>query len=249
MSEEQDYEVYTDDVFLPGRKMQIEHTVDLPKYDISELLQKPPEEIRALYQKSKEGENTVHEIVQAAMKQWEQQAAITQRLMYAVRYLDISAVQHTDNQWIEDENGKRTISNSVYKMTCQLTENTRWNLWNSSALNKRWHVEWEVSLNTPKAHHHIVIAGQERNFMDRTDAENYMNGRIRAHAKYFTELSPPVPEKHKIVFMESNMLLPGYHLEGQEPKQEKPSVLGKLSEAKKQEKTAPAPKKTHEPER
>ena len=85
--------------------------------------------------------------------------------------------------------------------------------------------------------------------MDRTDAENYMNGRIRAHAKYFTELSPPVPEKHKIVFMESNMLLPGYHLEGQEPKQEKPSVLGKLSEAKKQEKTAPAPKKTHEPER
>ena len=50
MSEEQDYEVYTDDVFLPGRKMQIEHTVDLSKYDISELLQKPPEEIRALYQ-------------------------------------------------------------------------------------------------------------------------------------------------------------------------------------------------------
>lgn len=86
--------------------------------------------------------------------------------------------------------------------------------------------------------------------MDRTDAENYMNGRIRAYAKYFTELSPPVPEKHKIVFMESDTLLPGYHLEGEEPKQEKPSVLEQLSEAKKQEKAAPAPpkKSKNEPE-
>ena len=139
--------------------------------------------------------------------------------------------------------------NMVYKMTCKITENTKWDLWSSNVLNQRWHVEWQILLNTPKAHHHTVIAGKERNYSERIDAENYMHGRIRAFAKYFQEISPPVPADHKYAFMESGLMLPGYHVEGEEPRQERDSVIGKLNEAKLQHKSAPAApsKKKKEP--
>lgn len=167
-----------------------------------------------------------------------------------MNYLEIAPVKHTGNQWVEDEKGRRTISNMVYKMTCSISENTKWDLWSSNVLNQRWHVGWQIVLNTPKAHHHTVIAGKERNYSERIDAENYMHGRIRAFAKYFQEISPPVPADHKYAFMESGLMLPGYHVEGEEPKQERDSVIGKLNEAKTQKKSVSAnpSKKRKEPE-
>ncbi len=241
MAEEQkEYQVFTDDQYIPGRAVRIEHSVHLTEYDISDLLQKPVDEVRAMFQKSADNENVAHEIVQAALKQWEQQAAITQRLFRAMEYLDTPAAQHTGNQWTEDEKGRRVISNAVYKMTCELKENTRWDLWSNRSLNKRWHVEWAVHTNGPLLNYNRKVAGQERNFMDRTDAENYLNGRIRAFTHLFTELFPPVPEEYKSPFIVSEKLLPGYRLEGEEPKQEKPSVREQLKapRAQKQEKPA-----------
>ena len=87
------------------------------------------------------------------MKNWETVAVATRKLELAMKSLEIDPVEHTGNKWGEDEKGQRTISNMVYKMTCSITENTRWNLWRSSALNKRWHVEWQVVFNTPKPPH------------------------------------------------------------------------------------------------
>ena len=95
-----------------------------------------------------------------------------------------------------------------------------------------------------------MIAGKERKYSDRYDAENYLNGRIRAFAKYFKEISPPIPADYKYAFTESGKLLPGYRVEGAELKQDKESVLGKLNEVKTQQKAVPAAlsKKKKEPE-
>lgn len=206
--------------------------------------------MRALYEQRFKNEEELFKDLQSGLKAWENGARETRRLQLALNYLEIAPVKHTGNQWVEDEKGRRTISNMVYKMTCKITENTKWDLWSSNVLNQRWHVEWQIVLNTPKAHHHTVIAGKERDYLDRIDVENYINGRIRAFSKYFQEISPPVPADHKYAFMESGLLLPGYHVEGEELKQERDSVIGKLNEAKTQKKSAPVSlsKKRKEPE-
>ncbi len=235
---------------MPGSCVRLEHILYLIEYDISDLIQQSPEEVRELYDQSFKKEENMYEILQSGMKVWEQDARETRRLQLALNYLEITPVEHTGNKWVEDEKGRRTISNMVYKMTCSITENTRWDLWSSSVLNKRWHVEWQVIMNTPKQYHHIVIAGKERNYSERYDAENYLNGRIRAFAKFFQEISPPVPKDYEYAFSESGLMLPGYHVEGEVSKQERDSVIGKLNEAKTQKKSAPAnsSKKRNEPE-
>lgn len=74
----------------------------------------------------------------------------------------------------------------------------------------------------------------------------------------FTEISPEIPKEYERHFTVNGALLPGYTVEGKEPvkaaadiseggmsmtgKVEKPSVLGKLSAAKAQEKAAAGPK-------
>ena len=238
-------------MFVPGSRIKLEHTLYLNQYDLSDLVQKSPEEVRALYDQRFKYEEKIFEDLQSSIRAWENGARETRRLQLALNYLEIAPVKHTGNQWVEDEKGVRTISNMVYKMTYHLSEHIKWDLWNpGSSLKDRWHVEWQILLNTPKPHHHIVIAGQERKYADLIDAENYMHGRIRAFAKYFQEISPPVPADHKYAFMESGLMLPGYHVEGEEPKQERDSVIGKLNEAKLQHKSAPAApsKKKKEPE-
>ena len=103
-------------------------------------------------------------------------------------------------------------------------------------------------------------AGQTRN--DNTDknaAIKYLDGRKKAYSHLFTEISPPIPKEYEHHFMVHGTLLPGYRLKDwNRPKrnmppprfrravfytrnQEKPSVLGKLSVAKTQEKTPTTP--------
>ncbi len=240
MSDEKDYTLLEDDLFSPGSRIKLDHVLYLNEYDISELLDKSVEEVRELYNESFKKEESMYEVLQAGLKAWEHDAAQTRKLQLALNYLEIAPVEHTGNQWTEDKNGVRTISNSVYKMTCKLSENPKWNLWSAKPLNDRWLVEWEVTINSPKLGHWAYVAGQKRKFEDRVTAENYLNGRIHAYAKYFSDLSPSIPEKYKMFFMESGRVLPGYRIEGQEQQLKKPSVLNQLSEAKSQQKAAPA---------
>lgn len=204
-----------------------------------------------MYDQSFKKEENMYEIIQSGMKVWENDAKETRRLQLALNYLEIAPVKHTGNRWVEDEKGVRTISNAVYKMTCHLSEHINWNLWKpGSSLKDRWQVEWSVIINTPLPHQYCSIAGQIRKFADKENAEQYLDGRIRAYSKLFTEIYPPVPYDKRQFFMESGLVLPGYHIEDSENIQDKDSVLGKLSEAKAQQKSAPAPpsKKKKEPE-
>ncbi len=160
MSDEKDYTLLEDDLFSPGSRIKLDHVLYLNEYDISELLDKSVEEVRELYNESFKKEESMYEVLQAGLKAWEHDAAQTRKLQLALNYLEIAPVEHTGNQWTEDKNGVRTISNSVYKMTCKLSENPKWNLWSAKPLNDRWLVEWEVTINSPKLGHWAYKNGE-----------------------------------------------------------------------------------------
>lgn len=237
---EPEYNAFVYDSLLPGRELKVEHSIYCDKYDISDLVQKTPEELQASFSDSADGEQKAYQIVLAAVTQREKQAAITQHYLRALNYVKTPEPQHTDNQWTTDRDGRRVISNKVYKMTCQIEENTRFNFWKSNGMAPRWRVCWNLYTNSPVDGMNTRIAGQDRQFEDKAAAEKYMNGRIAAYAKLFAELSPLIPRDHAFRFYVSSMLLPGYQVEGEERQPEKPSVLGRLSENKKQ--TAETPK-------
>ena len=105
-------------MFVPGSRIKLEHTLYLNKYDLSDLVQKRSEEVRALYDQRFKNEEKMFEDLQSGIKAWENGAKETRRLQLALNYLEIAPVEHTGNKWVEDEKGCRTISNMVYKMTC-----------------------------------------------------------------------------------------------------------------------------------
>ena len=229
MAEEKEYLSFNYDRTLPGRELKIERTVYRQKYDITELLKNSKEGLQELLNQSAESEKVAYEIVQAAANQWEKAAAKTQLLVSAMEYLQTPTVTHTGNQWTSGRNGERVISNAVYKMTCRLDESTVWNTWKSNGIVTKWNVRWNVSLNSPRNGHDVRIAGQERSFTEKEQAEKYLRGRIHAYEKLFSEISPPMPKEYAEHFTVSEKLLPGYRIEGEEPTTEKSSVLGQLA--------------------
>lgn len=242
---------------IPGSLIKIEHSVSSEKADLSNLISQPVESLQTMREESAASEQAAFEIVLAAVHQWEKQAAITQCLDRAIHYLQIPISSHTKNQWVQDENGEKSISNMVYKMTCRLQDNSHWDLWKSQSYKSCWSVRWGVYTNSPKRHGVVGIAGQSRDFKDRESAEKYLRGRIKAYSHLFTEISPPVPKEYIEQFKVNNLLLPGYTVEGQEQQYDKAaakesesleggvftsascktSILEKLSCSKGQEKT------------
>lgn len=260
MPEEQKYSVQAHDFMLPGRELKIERTIHCGQYDISDLLKRPVDEVEKMFRESADGEEKAAEIVKAAASQWEKQAAVSQRLFRALDYLNTPSVEHTGNQWIENGHGSHKIQNMVYQMVCRIYQGTPKTGAVGKETSKLWYVDWDVRLNSPRKNHNFMIAANQRHYADREKAEKYMNGRIKAFSSLFSELSPPVPVKYAECFTVSGQVLPGYRIEGQEPiktdqtaaevskggismpeKPEKPSVIGKLSAAKTQEKTEKAP--------
>ena len=54
--------------------------------------------------------------------------------------------------------------------------------------------------------------------------EKYLNGRIKAYDRLFTEISPPIPQEYAEHFKVNGMLLPDYTIEGEEPPQQQPQT-------------------------
>ena len=83
-----------------------------------------------------------------------------------------------------------------------------------------WTLRWSIYTNAPGAYRQAKIAGQERKvFASREELDKYLNGRIKAHRHLFTEISPPIPKEYADYFKVNGLLLPGYTIEGEEPKQ------------------------------
>jgi len=247
------YEVYAYDRLEQGSAVKIEHTVYHTNANISGLVRQGKDAVRAMREESAASEQTAYDIVQAALKQWEQQAAVTKLYDHALQYMDTPEVRHTANQWQPNPHNDdwNEISNRVYKMSCRIREDTRYNRDTKQHEPVAWYVTWDVYLNSPKDGHSVHLAGQnQKRYTDKAAAEKYLQGRINAYAHLFTEISPPIPKEHEQRFMVHGCLLPGYTVEGQEPRQaketvaetpeggiftpkpQKPSVLGRLAEAK-----------------
>lgn len=263
MEENKDYRVHRSGNLSEGYKLQVEHTVSCESMDISPLIAQGAETIQAMRQDSIEGEKKAYDIVVAAAKQWEQQAAVTQRLDRALAYLRTPEVKHTGNRWqlYSKDSDLEEISNRVYKMFCRIREDTKYDREIKQSIPVAWYVTWDLYLNSPKEGYNIHLAGQDKKrYTAKAAAVKYLNGRKKAYSHLFAEISPPIPKEHENCFTVNGALLPGYTVEGQEPvktdraaaevseggisipeKPEKPSVLGKLSAAKTQEKTPAAP--------
>lgn len=264
MEENRDYHAYRyGDHLTPGSELKIEHSVVCENVDISTLITMGTDSLEAMRQGSIDGEQKAYEIVVAAAKQWEQQAAATQTINRALEYLRTPEIEHTGNQWKDTDNWRadQKISNRVYQMTCSIWEDTKYDRETKQSVPVAWYVTWEVRIHSPKQGYGAKIAGQnQKRYTDKNAAIKYLDGRKKAYSHLFTEISPPIPKEYEHHFMVHGTLLPGYTVEGLEqaktehaaaevseggiftPKnREKPSVLRKLSVAKTQEKTPTDP--------
>ena len=177
----------------------------------------------SLRQGSIDGEQKAYEIVVAAAKQWEQQATATQTINRALEYLRTPEVEHTNNQWNKTNNWRdgEEISNRVYKMTCSVWEDTKYDRETGKSIPVAWYVTWDVYVNSPKQGYGVKIAGQsQKRYTDKAAALKYLEGRKKAYAHLFAEISPPVPEKYENHFTVYGALLPGYTVEGREPEKQ-----------------------------
>ena len=270
MEENKDYEVYRFDYLTEGSELKLDHSVYCKDVDISSLITQSADALEALRQDSMDGEQKSLAIVQAAAKQWEQQAAETQKLNRALEYLRTPEVAHTGNEWHKTGNWRdaEEISNRVYKMTCSVWEDTKYDRETKQSVPVAWYVTWDVYVNSPKQGYGEKIAGQnQKRYTDKAAAMKYLEGRKKAYSHLFTEISPQIPKEYERHFTVNGALLPGYTVEGQEPvkaehtaaevseggislpeKTGKPSVLGKLAAAKSQEKAPAAPAATKKKE-
>ena len=149
MEENKDYQVYRFDYLTEGSQLKLEHNVYCEDVDISSLITQGADALEALRQDSIDGEQKALAIVQAAAKQWEQQAAVTQKLNRSLEYLRTPEVAHTGNEWRKTGNWRdaEEISNRVYKMTCSVWEDTKYDRETKQSVPVAWYVTWDVYVN------------------------------------------------------------------------------------------------------
>lgn len=191
-------------------------------------------------------EQSAYDKVREAAKEWEKAAAVTSRFDRAVEYLKVPQPTHTANQWVQGEYDRNSVSNAVYQMSYRIYERSSWR--NDDV---KYDVKWNIYTNSPNSNYNVKIAGQERVFKTQAEAEKYIQGRIKAYAHLFTEVSPPIPKEYEKCFKVYGHLLPGYTtVEMQKAKEaEKPSIRQQLNSLKPQEKSTPKQAKTrNEPE-
>ena len=130
----------------------------------------------------------------------------------------------------------------VYQMDYSISENTRYDSAAQKSIPYSWTLRWGLYTNAPHGNQREKIAGQDRKvFASREELDKYLNGRIKAHEHYFTEISPAIPKEYADCFKVNGCLLPGYTIEGEEP--------AKAAELPAQEETAQPQQTTTTPER
>ncbi len=75
--------------------MKIEHSIFVKMWIFPTLITMGKDSLEAMRQGSIDGEQKAYEIVVAAAKQWEQQAASTQMIDRALEYLRTPEIEHT----------------------------------------------------------------------------------------------------------------------------------------------------------
>ena len=219
---EKTYSSYDFDRLEAAEKLKIERTIyfESSKADISALTALPLAELMKLKQESAAAEQAIFESLQERAAAWEQQAGNTLFIEKAIEYARVPEVAHTSNEWQAGEYDRHTISNRVYQMNYHIYENTRYDKEKQESVPYSWSLTWSVRTNSPETYRQAKIAGQDKKvFADKAAMEKYLNGRIKAYANLFTEISPSIPKEYAENFKVNGVLLPGYTIEGEEIKQ------------------------------
>ena len=212
------YSAYEHDRLDPADSMRIERKVYFEEKtaDISGLTALPLEQLRALREEYAAAEQAAFEALQQQAAAWEEQAGKTLLIDKAIEYARTPEVKHTANQWEATDYGKH-ISNRVYQMRYRISENTRYDREKEKSIPYSWTLSWSIYTNSPNQYGQAKIAGQDRKvFADKAAMEKYLNGRIKAYAHLFTEISPSIPQEYAEHFKVNGQLLPGYFVEGEE---------------------------------
>lgn len=274
MRKEDFYGVYDyGDNLQPGATLKIERsiTMDLNAPDLTPFTKTDIQELENMRKISVAAEQEIFDGLNVPLSKWERQAALTKLIDRAIEYLKTSEIEHTGNKWVKDRYADEKISNRVYQMSASIYEDCIYDRQTQQRIPTAWYVTWNVGVHTPKQGWGKAIAGQrQKRYTDKEAALKYIEGRKKAYAHLFTEVSPPIPQEYAEHFKVNGVLLPGYTIEGQEPittnrtaievlnelsggafalQDKKPSVLGKLAASKEDMKKAPSAgaKKKEEP--
>ena len=238
------YSSYDHDDLEPASTMRIERRIyfESGKADLSEMVKLPLAELLSLRAESAAAEQEVFDRLKEQAAAWEEQAGRTLFLDKALEYARTLPVTHTANQWEAPDEYRHIRSNMVYQMDYSISENTRYDSAAQKSVPYSWTLRWGLYTNAPHGNPMEKIAGQERKvFSSREELDKYLNGRIKAHDHYFTEISPAIPKEYADCFKVNGCLLPGYTIEGEEP--------AKAAELPAQEETAQPQQTAATPER
>ena len=238
------YSSYDHDDLEPASTMRIERRIyfESGKADLSEMVKLPLAELLSLRAESAAAEQEVFDRLKEQAAAWEEQAGRTLFLDKALEYARTLPVTHTANQWEAPDEYRHIRSNMVYQMDYSISENTRYDSAAQKSVPYSWTLRWSLRTNAPGSYRQAKIAGQDRKvFASREELDKYLNGRIKAHEHYFTEISPAIPKEYADCFKVNGCLLPGYTIEGEEP--------AKAAELPAQEETAQPQQTAATPER
>ena len=238
------YSSYDHDDLEPASTMRIERRIyfESGKADLSEAVKLPLAELLSLRAESAAAEQEVFDRLKEQAAAWEEQAGRTLLLDKALEYARTLPVTHTANQWEVPDEYRHIRSNMVYQMDYSISENTRYDSAAQKSVPYSWTLRWGLYTNAPHGNPTEKITGQERKvFSSREELDKYLNGRIKAHDHYFTEISPAIPKEYADCFKVNGCLLPGYTIEGEEP--------AKAAALPAQEETAQPQQTTATPER
>lgn len=214
------YSSYDHDDLEPASTMRIERRIyfESGKADLSEAVKLPLAELLSLRAESAAAEQEVFDRLKEQAAAWEEQAGRTLFLDKALEYARTLPVTHTANQWEAPDEYRHIRSNMVYQMDYSISENTRYDSAAQKSVPYSWTLRWSLRTNAPGSYRQAKIAGQDRKvFASREELDKYLNGRIKAHEHYFTEISPVIPKEYADYFKVNGCLLPGYTIEGEEP--------------------------------
>ena len=214
------YSSYDHDNLEPASTMRIERRIyfESGKADLSEMVKLPLAELLSLRAESAAAEQEVFDRLKEQAAAWEEQAGRTLFLDKALEYARTLPVTHTANQWEAPDEYRHIRSNMVYQMDYSISENTRYDSAAQKSVSYSWTLRWSLRTNAPGSYRQAKIAGQDRKvFASREELDKYLNGRIKAHEHYFTEISPVIPKEYADYFKVNGCLLPGYTIEGEEP--------------------------------
>ncbi len=238
------YSSYDRDDLEPASTMRIERRIyfESGKADLSEMVKLPLAELLSLRAESAAAEQEVFDRLKEQAAAWEEQAGRTLFLDKALEYARTLPVTHTANRWEAPDEYRHIRSNMVYQMDYSISENTRYDSAAQKSVPYSWTLRWSLRTNAPGSYRQAKIAGQDRKvFASREELDKYLNGRIKAHDHYFTEISPAIPKEYADCFKVNGCLLPGYTIEGEEP--------AKAAALPAQEETAQPQQTTATPER